>query len=82
MKPITAIITEADIRFHIEETATELEEDNQIHFHDSESRAEFIEDCIACEIDKYELYDRDPFGYYPDYSGIVLDTAKLYGYLL
>ena len=82
MKPITAIITEADIRVQIEAAATELEEDNQIHFPDSESRAEFIEDCIACEIDKYEFYDRDPFGYRPDYSDIVLDTAKLYGYLL
>ena len=41
---ITAVITDADIRWHIDQAATELEEDNQIRFPDSTARAEFIED--------------------------------------
>ena len=32
---ITAVITDADIRWHIDQAATELEEDNQIRFPDS-----------------------------------------------
>ena len=38
---ITAVITDADIRWHIDQAATELEEDNQIRFPDSTARAEF-----------------------------------------
>ena len=56
MKKFTAVITDADIRYHIDQAATELEEDNLIHFPDSNARAEFIEDCVSSEIDKYELY--------------------------
>lgn len=81
MKPITAIITDADIRYSVDTAATELEEENQICFPDSDARAEFIEDCVSCIIDKYELYERDPFRYIPDYTIEVLDTADLYGYL-
>ena len=47
---ITAVITDADIRWHIDQAATELEEDNQIRFPDSTARAEFIEDCVSSEI--------------------------------
>ena len=77
---ITAVITDADIRWRIDQAATELEEDNQIRFPDSTARAEFIEDCVSSEIDKYELYERDPFGYRPDYRVTVLDMADLYKY--
>ena len=77
---ITAVITDADIRYYIDQAATELEEDNQIRFPDSDARAEFIEDCVSSEIDKYELYERDPFGYRPDYRVEVLDMADLYEY--
>ena len=77
---ITAVITDADIRYYIDQAATELEEDNQIRFPDSEARKEFIEDCVSSEIDKYELYDRHPFGYCPDYKVTVLDIADLYEY--
>ena len=79
---ITAILTDADIRYNIDLAATELEEENQIHFPDTAARKEFIEDCVSSEIDKYELYERDPFGYRPKYSDVVLDIADLYGYLL
>ena len=82
MKPITVIISENDIRFQIEEAASEMEEENQIHFPDEDSRAEFIEDCVSSVIDKYELYDRDPFEYRPNYDDLVFDMAKLYGYIL
>ena len=82
MKKFIAVITDADIRYYIDQAATELEEENQIHFPDSAARAEFIEDCVSSEIDKYELYERDPFGYRPKYSEVVLDMADLYGYLL
>ena len=81
MKKFTAIITDADIRYYIDQAATELEEENQIHFSDSAAREEFIEDCVSSEIDKYELYERDPFGYRPDYTAAVLDMADLYDYL-
>ena len=77
---ITAVITDADIRWYIDQAATELEEDDQIRFPDSEARKEFIEDCVASEIDKYELYERDPFGYRLDYRIEVLDMADLYEY--
>ena len=81
MKQIVAItITDEDIRYNVETAATELEEDNQIRFPDTDARAEFIEDCVASEIDKYELYERDPFGYRPDYKVAVLDMADLYEY--
>ena len=57
MKKFTAVITDADIRWYIDQAATELEEDNQIRFPDSEARKEFIEDCVSSEIDSYELYE-------------------------
>ena len=81
MKPIIAIITEEDIRFRIEEAARELEEDAEIHFPDADARAEFLDDCTATVIDKYELYDHDPFRYMPNYHDTVLDMARLYDYL-
>ena len=77
---ITAVITDADIRYYIDQAATELEEDDQIRFPDSEARKEFIEDCVASEIDMYEMYERHPFGYRPDYKVTVLDRADLYEY--
>ena len=80
MKKFTAVITDADIRYYIDQATTELEEDNLIHFPDSNARAEFIEDCVSSEIDKYELYECDPFGYRPDYKTEVLDMADLYEY--
>ena len=79
---ITIVLTDADIRYRIDQAATELEEDNLIRFPDSSARTEFIEDCVSCEVDKYELYDRDPIGYHPDYKTAVLDMAKLYEYLV
>ena len=78
---ITAVITDADIRYYIDQEATELEDESQIHFPDVDARGEFIEDCVASEIDKYELYERDPLWYRPDYRIAVLDMADLYDYL-
>ncbi len=83
MKTIIAFtITDADIRYNVDTAATELEEENQIRFPDGDARAEFIDDCVSCIIDRYELYEHDPFIYTPDYEEEVLDLAKLYGYLL
>ncbi len=83
MKTIIAFtITDADIRYNVDTAATELEEENQIRFPDCDARAEFIDDCVSCIIDRYELYEHDPFIYTPDYEEEVLDLAKLYGYLL
>ena len=73
-----ATITDEDIRFEIETAATELEEDNQISFPDSDSRTEFIDDCITGVMDKLNLYET----YMPDYRMEVLDLAGLYGYQL
>ena len=78
---ITYTITDADIRYNVDTAATELEEENQVHFPDSDARTEFIEDCVSCIIDKYVLYERDPFTYTPDYEMEVLDLAEVYGYL-
>ena len=80
MKKFTAVITDADIRYYIDQAATEMEEDNLIRFPDTDARAEFIEDCVSSEIDKYELYERNQFGYRPDYKTEVLDMADLYEY--
>ncbi len=83
MKTIIAFtITDADIRYNVDTAAAELEEENQIRFPDCDARAEFIDDCVSCIIDRYELYEHDPFIYTPDYEEEVLDLAKLYGYLL
>ena len=83
MKTIfTYTVTEKDIRYNVNTAATELEEENQIQFPDAGARQEFIDDCIACVIDKYELYEHDPFMYTPDYEMEVLDLAENYGYLL
>ncbi len=78
MKKYITVITDADVRIEIETAATELEEENQIHFPESTARAEFLEDCVSCILDKFDLYEH----YRPDYSMEILDTAKLYGYLL
>ena len=83
MKTIIAFtITDADIRYNVDTAAAELEEENQIRFPDCDAWAEFIDDCVSCIIDRYELYEHDPFIYTPDYEEEVLDLAKLYGYLL
>ena len=71
-------ITDEDVRFEIENAATELEEDHQIAFPDSDSRTEFIDDCITGVMDKLNLYET----YMPDYRMEVLDLAGLYGYQL
>ena len=81
MKKYIAVITEDDIRTGFEEAVTQMEEDGAIWFPDTESRTEFIEDCVSCEIDRFELYDRDP-AHRPDYAVAVLDMADLYGYTL
>lgn len=73
-----ATITDEDIRFEIENAATELEEDHQIAFPDSDSRTEFIDDCITGVMDKLDLYET----YMPDYRMEVLDLADTYGYQL
>ena len=78
----TYTVTDKDIRYNVNTAATELEEENQIQFPDAGARQEFIDDCIACVIDKYELYEHDPFMYTPDYEMEVLDLAETYGYLL
>ena len=83
MKTIfTYTITDKDIRYNVDTAATELEEEYQVSFPDSDARAEFIDDCVSCIIDKYELYEHDPFIYTPDYEEEILDLAKLYDYLL
>ena len=73
-----ATITDEDIRFEIENAATELEEDHQIVFPDSDSRTEFLDDCITGVMDKLNLYET----YMPDYRMEVLDLADTYGYQL
>ena len=73
-----ATITDEDIRFEIENAATELEEDHQIAFPDSDSRTEFLDDCITGVMDKLNLYET----YMPDYRMEVLDLADTYGYQL
>ncbi len=78
---VTITITDEDIRYNVETAAQELEEENQVTFPDSDARSEFIDDCISCVTDKYELYEHDPFMYIPDYECEVLDLAKIYGYL-
>ena len=80
MKTIIAVITETDIRTQIEEAIAELEEDDQIHIPDDNARTEFVEDCVACTIDKYEFYGRDPIAYQPNYKEIILDFARSYEY--
>lgn len=75
---IIACITDDDIRCHVEDAVWELESNGFIHFTDSEARAAFIDDCVECEIDKFGMYEHDPFGYCPDYVSNVIDMAKLY----
>ena len=82
MKKYTATITEADIRFQIETAVSELEQDGQIAFSDSDTREGFIEDCVSSEIDRIELYDSNPFRSLKDFAADGLDMAELYGYLL
>ena len=73
-----ATITDEDVRFEIETATTELEEDHQIAFPDSDSRAEFLDDCITGVMDKLNIYET----YCPDYRMEVLDLADTYGYQL
>ena len=78
MKKYITVITEDDIRFGIEEAATELEETEQLRFPNAAVRAEFLDDCIACVIDKFDAYEH----YCPNWETEVLDAACLYGYEL
>ncbi len=73
-----ATITDEDVRFEIETATTELEEDHQIAFPDSDSRAELLDDCITGVMDKLDLYET----YCSDYRMEVLDLADTYGYQL
>ena len=73
-----ATITDEDVRFEIETAATQLEEDQQIAFPDSDSRAEFLDGCITGVMDKLNIYET----YMPDYRMEVLDLADTYGYQL
>ena len=73
-----ASITDEDVRSEIEMATTELEEDHQIAFPDSDSRAEFLDDCITGVMDKLNIYET----YMPDYRMEVLDLADTYGYQL
>ncbi len=82
MKKFIATITDSEIRARFSEAVAELERNNQIRFPDSQARANFIEDCVSSEIDKYELYDSNPFSYQTNYAVEVLDMAELYGYQL
>ena len=82
MKKYIAVITEDDIRSGFEEAVAQLEEDGAIRFPDTDSREEFIEDCVGSQIDKVELYDWNPFIDPEDYAVEALDMADLYGYTL
>ena len=79
MKKYIAIITDREIRSRFDEATAELERDNQIRFPDSKTRTAFIDDCVSSEIDKYELYDSNPFSQQTNYAVLVLDMAELYG---
>ena len=61
---ITAVITDADIRYHIDQAATELEEDNQIRFPDSIAQAQRAVAGLQIAIDLVEA---------------LFTTAELYG---
>ena len=82
MKKYTATITESDIRFEIEAAVSELEQDGQIAFPDSDTRNEFVEDCVRSQIDRVEMYGSSPFRSRKDYTVDALDMAELYGYTL
>ncbi len=75
---ITVTLEEEEIRSCVEQAIAELEEESQIRFPDSEAREAFAEDCTGCILDKL---DRCEAVALPDYSGEVLDMARLYGYL-
>lgn len=72
---VTITVTDVDTCFRIEEAAATLETENQIHFPDEQTREEFIEDCTACVIDKFDRYSC----YFPNFISEVLDTARIYG---
>ena len=80
MKTFTVTITEDMIRDKFAFDIGELEEDGEIEFKDEEQRDEFIEECVAEVVDKYEEYGI--MEYAPDYEDIIYDTAKLYGILV
>ena len=77
MKTFTVTITEDMIRDKFDFDIRELEEDGQIEFHNDEQRDEFIEECVAEVVDKYEDYGI--MEYAPNYEEIILDMAELYG---
>ena len=82
MKMVVAITSESSIRRSFKAAASAMEEENQIHFPNNNARAEFIEDCVSSEIDKFELYGSDPFSCQTNYTTAILDMARIYGYLV
>lgn len=82
MKTVFAI-TDESIRYKLEDTVTDCEENEWIKFPDNETRSEFIEECCSEIIEYYEnkeFYDYPHGNYEPNYYDTVLDNAKLYGY--
>ena len=70
MKIFSITITEDDIREDVETAVDEAE----LLFTDENCRSSFINDCVACVIDKYSMYEV----YDPDYRAEVLDLYRIY----
>ena len=75
-------ITDEIIRYSLEDSLRELEDENMVSFPDENARSEFIENCVENVISKFEThsyyYDS---AYNPNYDDIVFDSAKWDGYL-
>lgn len=69
-------ITDEIIRSEIKYAVNDCIENGWIVFPSVPAMNEFIDDCVSCIIDKFELYET----YTPDYTEIVMDLSKFYGY--
>ena len=70
------IITDETIIDDVTRALADAENYNLIKNISAPLRDEFIRDCAQCVTLNYETYDE----YNPNYSDIVADMAKLYGY--
>lgn len=81
MAKILAIVTDETVRENIRDAIRDMTDDKMLSVPD-DKMAEFEDECVDEIIYTYELHERDLIEYRPDYSEVVLDIAKSYGYLL
>ncbi len=82
MKIIVPAVTDDDIRHDVEYWVTEFKAEGWILFPDDDACNELVDECVREIVDRYELYERAPNSYCPNYDEIIFDCARDGGYIV